>query len=79
MPTFTQDDVRKLLKAAQEDRLEKAWQLALSGLRRGEVCGLVWDGVAPLVWVTATPPSRCEPTFTPRTMRSVLRPPGWTL
>jgi hypothetical protein len=34
MPTLTQDDVRKLRKATEGDRLEKAWQLALSGLRR---------------------------------------------
>jgi integrase len=43
MQTFTEADVRKLLKAAESDRLEAAWHLALSGLRRGEVCGLTWD------------------------------------
>ena len=45
MQTFTEADVRKLLKAAESDRLEAAWHLALSGLRRGEVCGLTWDDV----------------------------------
>ena len=45
MQTFTEADVRKLLKAAEPDRLEAAWHLALSGLRRGEVCGLTWEDV----------------------------------
>jgi integrase len=45
MQTFTEADVHKLLKAAESDRLEAAWHLALSGLRRGEVCGLTWDDV----------------------------------
>src|SRR5665811_2352051 len=45
MQTFTEGDVRKLLKAAESDRLEAAWHLALSGLRRGEVCGLTWDDI----------------------------------
>ena len=45
METFTEPEVHKLLKAAESDRLEAAWHLALSGLRRGEVCGLTWDDV----------------------------------
>ncbi len=45
MQTFTEGDVRKLLKAAESDRLEAAWHLALSGLRRGEVCGLTWADI----------------------------------
>jgi integrase len=45
METFTEAEVHKLLKAAESDRLEAAWHLALSGLRRGEVCGLTWDDV----------------------------------
>jgi integrase len=45
METFTESDVRKVLKAAESDRLEAAWHLALSGLRRGEVCGLTWADV----------------------------------
>jgi hypothetical protein len=45
MATFTQGDVRKLLKAGEQDRLEKAWLLAPRGPGCGEVCGLVWDDV----------------------------------
>ena len=45
METFTESDVRKVLKAAESDRLEAAWHLALGGLRRGEVCGLTWADV----------------------------------
>jgi integrase len=45
MKTFTVDEVRKLVKVAATDRLELAWHLALSGLRRGEVCGLTWEDV----------------------------------
>ena len=45
METFTEAEVHKLLKAAESDRLEAAWHLALSGLRRGEVCGLTWEDV----------------------------------
>jgi hypothetical protein len=43
--TFTQSEVRKVLAVARGDRLELAWNLALSGLRRGEVCGLRWTDV----------------------------------
>jgi integrase len=45
MRTFTEPEVHKLLAVAETDRLEVAWHLALSGLRRGEVCGLTWDDV----------------------------------
>src|SRR5665648_577761 len=45
METFTELEVHKRLEAADSDRLEAAWHLALSGLRRGEVCGLIWDDV----------------------------------
>lgn len=45
METFTEAEVHELLKAAESDRLEAAWHLALSGLRRGEVCGLTWADV----------------------------------
>jgi integrase len=38
-------EVRTVLAAARDDRLEHAWHLALSGLRRGEVCGLRWTDV----------------------------------
>jgi integrase len=40
--TYTRAEVRKVLAAARDDRLEHAWHLALSGMRRGEVCGLRW-------------------------------------
>lgn len=45
MKTFTEQEVRKLLKAADENRNGHAWHLALSGLRRGEICGLRWTDV----------------------------------
>jgi integrase len=38
--TYTEDEVGAVLDAARTDQLEHAWHLALSGLRRGEVCGL---------------------------------------
>jgi integrase len=40
--TYTPAEVRRLLTAARDDRLEAAWHLALYGLRRGEICGLAW-------------------------------------
>lgn len=43
--TYTEDEVRVVLDAARTDRLEHAWHLALSGLRRGEVCGLRRDDI----------------------------------
>ncbi|MEE2058930.1 tyrosine-type recombinase/integrase [Rhodococcus artemisiae] len=45
MQTFTEAEVRRLLAAAAADRNEHAWHLALSGLRRGEICGLRWSDV----------------------------------
>ena len=45
MQTFTEVDARKLLEAAESDALAGAWYLALSGLRRGEFCGLTWANV----------------------------------
>ncbi|MBN9620904.1 MAG: tyrosine-type recombinase/integrase [Actinobacteria bacterium] len=44
-PTYTAAEVRTLLATASADRLEQAWHLALSGLRRGEVCGLAWTDI----------------------------------
>lgn len=32
-------------EAAESDGLAGAWYLALSGLRRGEFCGLTWENV----------------------------------
>ena len=37
--------MRKLLAHVAGDRLAHAWHLALSGLRRGEICGLRWSDV----------------------------------
>jgi integrase len=45
LSTFTDADVRKLLAHVDGDRLGHAWHLALSGLRRGELCGLRWSDV----------------------------------
>ena len=40
--TYTSDEVKKLLLLVAEDRLAHAWELALSGMRRGEIAGLRW-------------------------------------
>jgi integrase len=40
--TYTEGDVAALLAAIADDRLGHAWELALSGLRRGEIGGLRW-------------------------------------
>ncbi|WP_369597552.1 site-specific integrase [Rhodococcus sp. WWJCD1] len=45
MQTFTEDEVQRLLEASTADRNGHAWLLALSGLRRGELCGLRWNDV----------------------------------
>ncbi|MEX3771315.1 site-specific integrase, partial [Mycolicibacterium fortuitum] len=43
--TYTEVEVLTLLAAIGGDRLGHAWELALSGLRRGEVAGLRWNDV----------------------------------
>ncbi|KIQ19822.1 tyrosine-type recombinase/integrase [Rhodococcus sp. MEB064] len=43
--TYTEAEVSDLLSAITGDRLAHAWELALSGLRRGEVAGLRWADV----------------------------------
>ncbi|POX98886.1 site-specific integrase [Mycobacterium kansasii] len=43
--TYTEVEVHKLLVAITDDRLAHAWELALSGLRRGEIAGLRWADV----------------------------------
>jgi integrase len=40
--TYAEGEVRQLLAAIADDRLGHAWELALSGLRRGEIAGLRW-------------------------------------
>lgn len=45
LDTYTEAEVRTLLAAIAGDRLGHAWELALSGLRRGEIAGLRWADV----------------------------------
>lgn len=46
MKTFSEVEVKTVLAASvDEGRYEIAWHLALSGLRRGEICGLKWEDV----------------------------------
>jgi integrase len=43
--TYTDTEVQTLLRSAAGDRLVHAWELALCGLRRGELAGLRWADV----------------------------------
>jgi integrase len=43
--TYTEAEVLALLAAIDGDRLAHCWELALSGLRRGEIAGLRWADV----------------------------------
>jgi integrase len=43
--TYTEAEVQTLLKSIAGDRLAHAWELALCGLRRGEIAGLRWNDV----------------------------------
>jgi integrase len=45
MQTYTPAEARKVLEAARSDRLEAAWHLALYGLRRAEIAGLLWSDI----------------------------------
>jgi integrase len=45
MDTYTPDEIRQVLRAADRDRNGHLWYLALSGLRRGEIAGLRWSDV----------------------------------
>ena len=45
MRTYTPDEIRRVLRAADQDRNGHLWYLALSGLRRGEIAGLKWADV----------------------------------
>jgi integrase len=43
--TFSEAEVQTLLASIADARLAHAWELALSGLRRGEIAGLRWADV----------------------------------
>jgi integrase len=43
--TYTEAEVQNLLESITENRLGHAWELALSGLRRGEIAGLRWSDI----------------------------------
>jgi len=43
MSTYTPDEIRRVLRAADKDRNGHLWYLALSGLRRAEIAGLKWS------------------------------------
>ena len=45
MATYTPDEIRQVLRAADKDRNGHLWYLALSGLRRGEIAGLKWSDI----------------------------------
>jgi integrase len=45
MDTYTPEEIRRVLRAADKDRNGHLWYLALSGLRRGEVAGLMWSDI----------------------------------
>jgi integrase len=45
MATYTPEEIRLVLRAADNDRNGHLWYLALSGLRRGEIAGLKWSNV----------------------------------
>ena len=45
MATYTPDEIRRVLPAADKDRSGHLWYLALSGLRRGEIAGLRWSDI----------------------------------
>jgi integrase len=45
MQTYTPAEIRLVLRAADKDRNEHLWYLALSGLRRGEIAGLMWSDI----------------------------------
>lgn len=45
MQTYTPDEIRRVLRAADKNRSGHLWYLALSGLRRGEIAGLKWSDI----------------------------------
>jgi integrase len=45
MSTYTPDEIRRVLRAADKNRNGHLWYLALSGLRRAEIAGLRWSDI----------------------------------
>jgi integrase len=45
MQTYTPEEIRVVLRAADNDRNGHLWYLALSGLRRGEIAGAKWSDI----------------------------------
>lgn len=45
VPTYSESEVQQILASIADDRIGHAWELALSGLRRGEIAGLRWSDV----------------------------------
>jgi integrase len=45
MLTYTPDEIRRVLRAADRDRNGHLWYLALNGLRRAEIAGLRWSDI----------------------------------
>lgn len=45
MQTYTPDEIRRVLRTADDDRNGHLWYLALSGLRRGEIAGVKWSDI----------------------------------
>ena len=45
MSTYTSDEIRRVLRAADKNRNGHLWYLALSGLRRAEIAGLRWSDI----------------------------------
>lgn len=45
LDTYTEAEVQALLAAIATDRIGHAWELALCGLRRGEIAGLRWKNI----------------------------------
>jgi integrase len=45
MATYTPDEIRRVLRAADNDRNGHLWYLALNGLRRAEIAGLRWSDI----------------------------------
>jgi integrase len=45
LDTYAEAEVKMFLAAVAGDRLAHAWELALCGLRRGEIAGLRWSDV----------------------------------